>query len=223
MRNLTSEFERLARQEERIREQLAEAEEGLANLKAVLTAKAAAAAAVKAELAEAQQRNAEDSVAKIANTSGIQAALQAAANVPERFRGQECETELTRMLAAVAAATERLQQEDTRLRNEQAARELDEKAKAGADEGPSAVVGDDTNRDETMSYGGTGESVDDVAVATGIAQGHDGVLGKMLSQAKDDEAAKLRREIAALCKAYGKQRKTAAASKKASGSAEVGV
>ena len=69
-----------------------------------------------------------------------------------------------------------------------------------------------------MSCAGTDDAGEDVALATGIALGYDGVLAKMLGQAKDEEAVKLRREIAAMCKAYGKQRKTAAASRKPGGS-----
>ena len=115
------------------------------------------------------------------------------------------------MLAAVAAATERLQQEDTRLRKEQEIRERAEKAKAQAAEGEAGAVGDDDDPDETMSCAGTDDAGDDVALVTGIAQGPDGVLAKMLGQVKDEEAAKLRREIAAMCRAYGKQRKAAVA------------
>ena len=220
VRNLTSKVERLTKQEERIREQIAEAEASLVKLRADLAAKEVVAAAAKAELAEAQQRSAEDSVSKIANTAGIQAALQAVAVVPERFRGQACEVELTQMLAAVAAAAERLQLEDARLRKEQEARERAEKAKAQAAEGDSGAVGDDEDPDETMSCAGTDDAGDDVALATGIAQGYDGVLAKMLGQAKDEEAVKLRREIAAMCKAYGKQSRTAAAKGKPGGSAK---
>ena len=137
------------------------------------------------------------------------------ASVPERFRGQECEAELAQMLAAVAAATERLQLEDTRLRKEQEARERADKAKAQAAEGEARAGGDDDDDlDETMSCAATDEAGDDVAFVTGIAQDYDGVLAKMLGQVKDEEATKLRREIAAMCKAYGKQRKAAGAGKK---------
>ena len=67
-----------------------------------------------------------------------------------------------------------------------------------------------------MSCVGTDDAGDDV-LATGIAQGYNGALAKLLGQAKDEEAVELRREIAAMCKAYGKQRKAASYGKKACG------
>ena len=150
-----------------------------------------AAAAAQAELAEDQQRSAEDSVSTIATMAGIQAALQAVAVDPERFRGQACEVELAQMLAAVAVAAERLQQEDARVRKEQEARDKaykDTKDKAQTGEDDAYVVGDDDDPDEAMSRAGTDDAGEDVAPAAGIAQGYSGVLAKLLGQAKDEEA-----------------------------------
>ena len=57
-----------------------------------------------------------------------------------------------------------------------------------------------------MPCTGTDDAGKGVVLATGIAQDYNGVLAKMLGQANDEQAVKLRREIAAMCKAYGKQR-----------------
>ena len=85
------------------------------------------------------------------------------------------------------------------------------------EKGACETVGDEGDLDEEMSCAGTDDAGDDVVLATGIAQGGNGVLAKMLGLAKDEEAAKLRRELAAMCKAYGTQRKAASPSKKACG------
>ena len=84
-------LEALGTQEERTKERAAEAEASLVTLKADLAAKQVAAGAAKPSWRGAHPRSAEDSFATSATTAGIQAALQAAATVLDRFKGQPCD------------------------------------------------------------------------------------------------------------------------------------
>ena len=82
---------------------------------------------------------------------------------------------------------------------------------------------DDDDGDEAMSCAGADDAGEDVALATGIARDYDGVLARLLGQGKDDEAVMLRREIAAMCTAFGKQRQAAGGFEKVGANGKIPV